>query len=359
MAFGFFKSFGTANYSLGIDIGTNSIKLVELEKRGESLWLSAYGVIENLDHLEDLGKSLQTSAKPLDLEKITQLLKQLVRESVIHSTELVGSVPAFHTFTTLLEMPVMSDRETVQAMQFQAKQYVPLPLESVTLDWMRVGTRQDEESRQYQHILFVAVPNEEIQRYRDIFQSAGLKLSILEVEGVSLARILTLEKESPTMIIDIGSRSTTLIIARHGLMQAAGQTDFAGDSFTKTLADGLNLRRRRAEDLKKQKGLIDTGSESDLIRLLAPLADVIINEGARLKEEHEREMRESVTEVILSGGGANLPGLAPYVHQRLGLPVKIADPFSVIHCEEILRDTLKELGPQFSVVLGLSLRSFI
>ena len=106
-----------------------------------------------------------------------------------------------------------------------------------------------------QQVLLVSVPNEHIQKYKNIFRNAGLNLVAIELEGFASSRVLTGDSDKTTLIVDIGSRSTTIAVAKSGFLKFTGQTDFAGASLTQTIASGLNIRVRRAEDLKKLRGL--------------------------------------------------------------------------------------------------------
>jgi len=219
-----------------------------------------------------------------------------------------------------------------------------------------VGEKKDENGDRKQQILLVSVPNEIISRYKNIFKAAGLNLVALEIEGLSVARILTSNIAEDTLIVDIGSRSTSIYIAQNGNLKFAGQTDFAGGSLTQTISAGLNIRIRRAEDLKKMRGLSGTGGEYELSTLMMPLLDVIINEAVRVKNNFEKNYNEKVASVILSGGGANLLGIEKYFEDQIGLPTKKADPFSKITYPPEMEPIIKDLGPHFVVALGLGVK---
>lgn len=356
--FNLFKQFLSKKSYLGVDIGTTSIKLAELKKDSDKPELLNYGILESYGHLERPNTAIQTSTlKMLDRET-AELLKILLKNSGVKSNSVVAALPAFSSFITLLEMPAMPGKDTAQAMQFQAKQYIPLPVSEVTIDWLKVGERQDAKGNTVQQILLVSVPNEQIEKYKNIFKWAGLNLAALEVEGLASARVLTQDSDATALIMDIGSRSTAISIAKSGLLKFSGQTDFAGGSLTQTLAAGLNIRPRRAEDLKKQRGLKGTGGEYELSTLMLPILDVIISEARRVKENYEKAYSDRIGQVILSGGGANLLGAVPYVQEAFGLPASKANPFSKIRYASEIEPFVSELGPEFSVAIGLAMKSF-
>jgi type IV pilus assembly protein PilM len=348
--------FGGKSY-LGIDIGTTTIKVVELSRGAKGkVELKNYGILETYGYLERFNNALQTSSlKPMENE-VAAYLKLVLNHAGVRARDAVVSLPSFTAFTTLIELPEMSPQEMQQAMAFQAKQYIPLPISAVHVDWFKVGERTDENGIAKQQIFLISVPNEHIERYKRIIANAGLNLLALEIEGVSLARILTAGLKEPAMIVDIGARSSNFSIAKEGFLKFTAQTDFAGASLTQAVSSGLNLPPRRAEDLKKQRGVLAAGREYELSTLILPYVDVIINEARRAKDNFEKTYNEKVERVILSGGSANLLGLAAYLEKQLGLPTVKADPFSKITYPPAIQPLVKDLGSEFSVALGLAVR---
>ncbi len=353
----FNKLVSQKNY-LGIDIGTTSVKMVELRHTDSILELVNYGFLESYGHLERLNNAIQTSTLKMLDQEIVDLLKILVKNSGVKTIEAVASLPAFSAFTTLLEIPTMSTEDMTKAIQFQAKQYIPLPISAVTIDWVKVGEKTDAQGNAVQQILLVSVPNEQIQKYRSIFKAAGLNLTSLEIEGLSLARVLAADEKQTVMIIDIGSRSTSVSIARDGYLKFVGQTDFAGGSLTQTISSGLNIRVRRAEDLKKLRGLKGTGGEYELSTLMLPILDVIISEAQRVRNNYEKGYNDKVEKVIVSGGSANMLGIIQYIQEQTGLPVVKANPFSKIRYPSAMEPLVGDLGPEFAVAIGLGIKPF-
>ena len=138
-----------------------------------------------------------------------------------------------------------------------------------------------------------------------------MNLVAIELEGFASSRVLTGDSDKTTLIVDIGSRSTTIAVAKSGFLKFTGQTDFAGASLTQTIASGLNIRVRRAEDLKKLRGLKGTGGEYELSTLMFPILDVIISEARRVKSNYEIGYNEKIERIILTGGRSESIGDCP------------------------------------------------
>lgn len=349
--------FSKSHSALGVDIGTTSIKIVELEPGGERPRLVNYAILETYDYLERFNEALQTSTLRLSEANIAGFIKIMLKEAGFKANRACVSISSFNAFSTLVEAPSMSDSEARKFIELQAKQYIPIPLDSAVLDWSKVGEINDEAGTQKSQLFLAAIPKDQIVKYQNIFKAAGLKLNSLEIEGMSLARALELDtRETTALAIDIGSRSTGIFIVRGGFLKFSSQTDFAGSSVTQNIAKGLNIAVRRAEDLKKQRGLAGFGGEHELSTIITPVLDVIIYEAKRVVVSFETSYREKIGAVILAGGGANLIGLADYMKTRFNLPVSIAKPFTAISYPQAFDALAKDLGPVLAPAIGLAMK---
>ena len=135
---GFFRdiqNFFKGGTVLGTDIGTASIKITELSKRGDSFALSNYGILETKKYLDYPTQAIQTSSLRIVEGEATRLLKTLLSEMKTRSHLAITSIPLFTTFVTVFEMPKFSKEETHKVVMFQAQQYIPMPLEQVSVEW--------------------------------------------------------------------------------------------------------------------------------------------------------------------------------------------------------------------------------
>lgn len=351
--FEFIKNMFGSEVYLGIDIGTASIKIAEIERGKTKTTLKNYGYLESLEYLDRGNAAFHASTLQIDEAAMAKYLEALLRQSAIARAPVIASLPAFSAFSTLIEIPMISDKEIAQSIGLQAKQYIPIPIAQSRLDWTKVGERTDDSGNKKIQLLLVAIPNDIVARYERICKLARLDLRSVEIEGASLARSLTADSLTPSLIIDIGSRSTSFTIAAKGLPRFTSQTDFAGGSLTQTIATGLHVSAARAEEVKRHRGLSSEGGEYELFTLLQPIVDVIINEGKRVKANYESSYKESVTDVIIAGGGANLPGLERYMTQEFGIRGRKADPFASLTLPEGMAQVREELGPLFAVAIGL------
>lgn len=357
-----FKSFKQKIFPsyLGIDIGTTSIKAVEVKPGKELPEVINYGMLESSGHLARVNQALQTSSIKLFEKEVTELLRILIGRMQPRSGEVLASIPIFSAFTTLLDFPQMPAKELERSLAFQAKQYVPLPLSEVALDWIKVGEYEDEDGFKHQQILLVSVPQEQIRRYQDIFRAAGLRLKVLEVESLSLARVFA-NDPTPTVVVDIGSRSTNIVFVEGGKFKFSAQSDFGGASLTQALASSLGVNPLRAEELKKEQGISTEGPNYELSTIMLPFLDAIINEVKKAIGQYDVQFRGmgKMERVVLSGGGANLRGTEKYFEREIGMPVVKSTPFLRFERPVDMEPFIRELSSTLSVALGLTLREFI
>lgn len=346
--------FGSSSI-LGVDIGTASIKIVEIVKKFPKPKLKNYGILKTYGHLERANSAIQTNTLKIVEKETATLLKSLIDKAKFKTREAVASIPSFAAFITLLELPIMPDADIAKTMSFQIKQYVPLPMSEVAIDWLKVGEREDKEGIK-QQILLISVPNEIIQRYQNIFKLAGLKLKSLEIESLSLVRSLVGNDPTPTLIVDIGARSSNISIIEKGFLKNNISSDFAGASLTSAIANGLGIDIKRAERLKIQKGLKAGGAEYELSTLPLPYLDAIIGEVVRAKNNFEKNQERKIERILLSGGGANLSGIEEYFEKQINLPIGIGNSLMRLSYPSEIELLAKELGPEFAVAIGLAIK---
>jgi len=357
--FNFIKSLVGAEPYLGVDIGTTSIKIAEISMGKIRPKLQNYGILESYGHLERLNDAIQTNSLKLAEKETAELLKLILAKLKPGAKYAAASIPSFSAFITLIDLPKMFDADTAKTVSFQLDQYIPLPASEVVIEWFKVGEKTDEKGFDKQEILIISIPKEQIKRYQNIFNLAGLKLKSLEIESLSLIRAVAGIDPTPTLLVDIGARSTNMAVSEKGFLKYNRQTDFSGGSLTQAIANGLDINARRAEELKRQKGLLGDRGDYELSTLIFPFLDVIINEADRVRENYDKNNEHKIERVILAGGGANLLGLNKYFEKQINLPTVVGNPFSKIDYPPAIDPFVKDLGPALSVAIGLGLREFI
>jgi len=344
---------------VGIDIGTTTVKAVQLEKSQNQIFLTNYAILESLGKTNQMTHVLQTSSSNLLDSELVEYLHTLKEKVKFKTNRVHVSLPGFSAFTTLLEIPKMSQGGTTEAVTSHAEQYIPLPLTTVNLDWIKVGEGENAEGKKVQYIFLVSIPNEKIETYTQIFHKAGFIVESIEVENISAARALTYGDTKAQLIIDIGGRSTNITAAKNGVAMFSGQTDFASNSLTQSLSKALTISPIRAEKMKRLANIVDNPGSHELSTALIPIIDVILKESDRIKQGFERIYKEKIALVSLTGAGSQMPGFPQYIYKKLGVGVVHNNGLQAISVSDKLRTIKPPIATTLTIATGLALKELI
>ena len=339
---------------LGIDIGNSTIRVVELAKHGEQEMLKNYAVVPLLPAYERPIKKIKQNRALLSSTEIAEILNSILKEAEIKTKRAVFSIPDLATFFTSFVLPPMSKEEMPQAVRFEARRHVPLPLSEITLDWLVTKGRVSDHKTSDLEILLVAVPNTTIDQYTKIAELCGLELISLEAEVFGLFRALVKDNHAAVGLIEIGGQSTTCSVVDGKTIKLSHSFDIAGNSLTQRLSKSLNLEYKQAENLKKIQGIFK--GVQNTRNILTPLLDLILVEIDKVVQSFYRQEGKEIETYILAGDSALLPGLKQYFSKSLGKEVNIAQPFVDMVYPPILEEIVKEIGPGFSVAAGMALK---
>ena len=366
---GLFKKKGKS--SVGIDIGTSSIKVVQLKRSEGRYKLETYGELQTYGYLERLNDPFQSKSLKMLESQVVEMTRRIIKEAGINTKRAVISIPIFSSFIVVIDMPPMLEKELFQALSFEAKRHIPIPLSEARIDWKIIGREKAESSKDGLpvgkaggrnvfkfRVLLVVVPKEVISKYLRIAQALELKLLALELESFSYIRSLVGNDKSAACVLDFGARSTSFTIVDKGFIQASHSLDIAGTELTRTLSHGIGVSFKRAELYKKERGLgfQEPGAEREAKEILLTLIDKIVLEVERLIKSYQIKTKGKVTKLILSGGSGNLVGLGKYLEKRLKIDVVTGDPWVRVSYPSLLEPVLKEIAPRFAVAVGLAMR---
>ncbi len=337
---------------LGIDIGTSSIKVVEISRWGGGKTLENYGEIKSTALYKESAKTFEKGSYLLSDFFVSRAVTAILNEAKIKTKAAIFSIPDFSTFSTQIELPPMTEKEIQQAVYYTAPQYIPLPITETTLDWRIIsGTPGDKNSSL--KVFLTAIPNQIVQGYQKIAQSAGLELYALEAETVAITRALIKDKKKIICLMDIGVQSTTVNIIDNGVLKKSYSFSFASNQLTYAVLSALELSYSEAEELKNKQGLISLNA--NLTKTLYLLIDPLLLQIRKISGDFYQEEGKDIEEIYLTGGTANLPGLKEYFQETFKKNIEIPNCFSNLLYPPILEEKIKEMGPSFSVAVGLAL----
>lgn len=339
---------------LGIDIGTSAIRVVELEKHGEQEKLANYGFVSLSPFYEKKAQQPRKDTLLLSSRKIAEILSAILRTARVGTQRAIFSIPDFSTFFTSFTLPPMSPEEIPQAVEFEARRHVPLPLSEVTLNWMVTKGSISERKAGGLEILLVVVPNTTIEQYTRIAELCRIDLLHMEAEVFGLLRALMRHNQQTVALIDIGAQSTTCSIVDQQKLRFSHSFDIAGNDLTERLAQSFELDYEMAEALKEKQGLFE--NEEDTKKVLVPLLDLMLAEIDKVVQNFWQQEGKDVQAYIIAGGSAHLPGLKQYFAQVLKKEIKTAEPFVNMVYPPILEEVIQDISPAFSVAVGMALK---
>jgi type IV pilus assembly protein PilM len=351
--------------AIGLDIGSSSIKVVQLKKQGGRAVLETYGELS----LGPYGGSNIGSAVKLYTSKTTEALNDLLRESKVTTKNCGVAIPISSSLVTMIQLPLVDESQLAQMIPLEARKYIPVPISEVVLDWLVIprqdvsvsypfteGGEQGVKGGGMADILLAVIHNDALNRYRETVQQASLEPGFFEIEIFSTIRSVTTEDQRPVMIFDMGASTTKLYIVDRGIVRGSHVINRGSQDITLTLAHALNTSVADAELLKRNYGLKDKILGKLVSDIVATTLSFILSESSRMVFNYEKKSRKQIGKVILSGGGVLFGGFLEYARGFFETDVVFAEPFSKIEYPAYMDNLLKKLGPEFAVALGLALR---
>lgn len=338
-----------ADQTFGLDIGRSFIKVVQVKSLGSKKILTAAASLPTPS-----GGIQQES--PNELKKVSEAIKACVENAKVEGEKCTVSLIESQAVTRLIEMPDLTDKELASAMNYEADQYIPLPIKDVNLQYKIISRPQGGSDNKMQ-VLLVAAPLRVIKKYAKIVKDAGLTLSTIETESTALARALAKNAGFPSLITSTGAYSTELVVVHNGSPIFTRSIATGGLALTRAIVAEFGLPQSQAEEYKKAYGILKDKLSGKVSAVLRPILEVLVNEILKAIEFAKSHMEDyHLTNIIVCGGGAYLPGLSGFLTERTGLEVSLGDPWQDFAKEGLILK-LVDQGSFYCTATGLALRT--
>ncbi len=340
---------------LGVDIGSSSLKVVQLRKENGAAILETYGELA----LGPYAGVEVGQATNLPADKIGETLRDLIRESNVTTTASGVSIPFARSLLTLIELPrAKTPEEQKTIVELEARKYIPVPVSEVQLDWFIIPDPLSEgkELSSKVKVLIVAVHMDELTLLQSVITGAGLVTDFYEIEIFSTIRSVVDEPVKPVLVLDIGASSTKVYVVEHGVVALSHSIQQGGQDVTRTISTSQNISIAKSEIMKKENGFMVGAPDMYSRETIQLVYAHIFEETRRAVAQFEARTNKSISSIILTGGGGVTKQLAEYARQFFSIEVKVADPFAKTQAPAFMRTTLAEIGPEFAVAVGLALR---
>lgn len=337
--------------SVGLDIGSQSIKIVEIKKDGSVLRLNASGIIGYN------GVSPDQSVNNKELVALSEAIKKLHKETRVMSKDVYISLPESLIFTRTIKFPMLTDQEIASAVKWESEQYIPIPISEAIIQYQIIERRENASPPEVS-ILLVAVKKDLVEKYVKLVQMAGLNVVGVETELLALVRALA-PMDKSTVILDFGSKSTDIAISNKGQLGFSRSILTAGDALTRTLAKGFGINVQQAEQYKKTYGLSQTQLEGKVKQMLDPVVKLVADEIKKAIQFYQSEEKsDPPTSVIVTGGTSGMPELISSLSEMLGMEIVMGNPFAKLSLDIATAKNLQGFAPLYSIAVGLALKGF-
>ena len=339
---------------IGVDVGTSSIKVVQLAEKKGSAVLETYGEIALGPYAEaEVGQAVNPPA-----EKAGAALTDLMREANVTSHLGGVAVPLSASLISLITLPTANQNDIAAMVPIEARKYIPVPVAEVSLDWFVIPEAEAQflsasgrtRSPNSTDVLLVAIHNSALSRFDAILKAASVTPRFFEIEPFSMARSAYEHSTQPTMVIDFGASGTRIYIIEFGVIDVSHTINKGGQDITHALAKSLNITFTEAEKKKREGGAIDTEAGSSTL-------NYIFSEAKRIYLTYQRKEGKAISQVVLVGGGSLLPGVVDMAKKEFDAPITIGNPFERVQTPAFISDVLTNVGPSFTTAIGLALRA--
>jgi type IV pilus assembly protein PilM len=332
---------------VGLDIGSKTIKIVDLVKEANNFKLNGSGIVGYKGVSPDLFKDEK------ELSDLAQIIKKLHKEARISSKDVTIALPESKVFTRVIQFPMLTDQEIASAIKWEAEQYIPIPVSDAIIQH-QIISRNEKGTTSGVRVLLVAVARNLVEVYVKLLQTAGLNVVKVETELLALSRSLSIPDKT-SLIVDFGATSTDIAICEKGLLSFTRTIPTAGEAFTRAVSQNLNVSPLQAEEYKKAYGLSQQ-LEGKIKVALDPIIAMVSDEIKKAIYYYQTEEKgERPSAVILSGGSSGMPDVINYLTKMLNMEIVVGNPFSRVRLSPEVAKIITPYSPLYSIAVGLAM----
>ncbi|MEY2668938.1 MAG: hypothetical protein RJA59_1576 [Pseudomonadota bacterium] len=341
--------------ALGLDIGSSSVKLVHLKEGKRGYTLLAWGEAP-------LPPEAVVDNQLMNSSAIVEAIRELVAQQKVKVKDVAIGVRGHSVIIKRISMPVMSQEDLDESIQWEAEQYIPFDVKDVNID-TQILTPQGDAAGQMD-VLLVAAKKDMINDFTAVCAEAGFTATVVDVDAFAVQNAFEANYPQapgqPVVLINVGAAVTNINIVNNGLATFTRDITVGGNAFTEEIQKQLNISAEEAEALKVGgHGETDAVVPQEVERVIQGVADQMGGEIQRSLDFHAATAPDiHPTRVYLSGGTARIPALFKVIEQRAGVPVEILNPFKNIEVDNRKFDpaVIMNAAPAAAVAVGLALR---
>lgn len=338
------------NEFFGLDIGTTAVRLVQLRGTGKVKALVKYAYVP-------LDSKLSLSDSKNDQQKLAQLIAELVSQAKMTTRNVAVGIPSQKVFTTVVDIDRLPRAELAKSIRYQADPLIPTPLSESKIDWALLGDSPKDKTKL--EILLSSVTNSFVEARLDMLESIGLNVIAFEPDNLALARaMIAPDSTLPQMVLDIGSKSTDLVISMNGAPRLTRAIPTGSEAIIRSAMQNLNIDEQQAQQFVFKFGLAKDKLEGQVYQAIIGTVDLLTTEiDKSIKFFLTRYADQKVDRIIVTGGASALPEFPLYIANKFGLNVEIGNAWRNVSFAADRENELLAVSSHFGVAAGLAERN--
>ena len=341
------------NSMVGVDIGSSSVKAVELQGKNGDFQLVSLGY-------ESLEPDSVVDGQIMELNSVSNAISNIFNEHKIKTTKVAAGVNGHSVIVKNIVLPQMSSEELQESFAWHAEEHIPFDITDVTLDYHVTGSTDDAI-----HVLMAACKRDKVANLKQAIQLAGKQPSVIDVDAFALQNCYELnydpQPNEVVALLNIGASTTNINILNGSRSVFTRDASFGGSQYTSLLQKELGLTFEHAEQIKRGMPLPETVEDRDINPILETVSDILALEIQKTMDFYRATVEDgglAVEKILVSGGGSKLTGLVDFLARQFEMPVEIFDPFRKIKVDSRGFDPeyMREVIPEMAIAVGLALR---
>ena len=337
---------------IGLDIGSSSIKVVELNesKRGYRLNSCAMAFIP---------PEAIVDGSLMDSVVIVDTIRELIRGFKIKIKEVATSVSGHSVIVKKISLPMITEDELAESIQWEAERYIPFDASDVNIDFQILGP--NEENDELMDVVLVAAKKDIINDYLSVLLEAGLNPVIVDIDAFALENMYQanypMKRGEGVALVDIGANVMNINIMKDGLSAFTRDVFKGGSAITEEIQKHLHVDYEEAEALKVGSKIDDTKRKA-IDSILRTASEDFASEIVQSLDYFQKTSSQNVDRLFISGGCAKIEGLSKVIEGQIGVPVDVVDPFQNVEItkRDLNLDYINDISPMMAVGVGLALR---
>ncbi|MGZ5435406.1 MAG: type IV pilus assembly protein PilM [Pyrinomonadaceae bacterium] len=338
---------------VGVDIGSSSVKAVELQGRGKDLQLLSLG-------FEALESDSVVDGQIIELNAVSNAISSIFNEHKIKTTQVAAGVNGHSVIVKNIVLPQMSDGELQESFAWHAEEHIPFDISDVNLDYHVMDRSGDAI-----HVLMAACKRDKVANLKQTIQLAGKQPTIIDVDAFALQNCYELNYDPQpgqvVALLNIGASTTNINILNGVRSVFTRDATFGGNQYTSLLQKELGLTFDQAESVKRGMPLPEGAEVRDVGPIMDTVSDILALEIQKTMDFYRATVEDgdsAVQKILVSGGGSKLTGLADFLARRFEVSVEMFDPFRKIKVDArgFDPDYMREIVPEMAIAVGLALR---